>query len=103
MARLLHWFTAHPESVGESYLQHLAHASLFAVRMIGGGLACFVHALLPFLFVKTGSRTITELHHRMGTRPTEILTPLTVRPREGRSIPPATALHRRFASAPAAR
>lgn len=58
-------FTAHPESVGESYFQHLAHASGFSLRMVGGGIACFVHALLPFLFVKTGSDTIRCLHDRM--------------------------------------
>lgn len=58
-------FTDHPESVGESYFQHLAHASGFALRMVGGGIACFVHALLPFLFVKTGSDTIRCLHDRM--------------------------------------
>ena len=29
--------------------------------MIGAGLACLVHAALPFLFVTTGSRTILAL------------------------------------------
>ena len=35
------------------------------VRLLAAGLACLVHALLPFLFVKTGSRAIVELHERM--------------------------------------
>jgi hypothetical protein len=30
--------------------------------MIGGGLACLVHGIFPFLFSQTGSRTIRELH-----------------------------------------
>jgi hypothetical protein len=60
-------FTEHPASVGESYFEHLAHATGFAMRMIGGGVACFVHALLPFLFIKTGSNTIRCLHDRMVT------------------------------------
>lgn len=67
MALFSRLFTEHPASVGESYFQHLAHATGFALRMIGGGLACFVHALLPFLFVKTGSATISCLHERMVT------------------------------------
>ncbi len=60
-------FTDHPASVGESYTEHLAMASRFAGRMLLGSLACLVHALLPFLFVKTGSAIITELHGRMVT------------------------------------
>ena len=60
-------FTEHPEAVGETYGEHLVMASGFGLRMIGAGLACLVHALLPFLFVKTGSIAIAELHQRMVT------------------------------------
>lgn len=58
-------FTRHPADVGETYGQHLAHASVFGVRMIAGGFACILHGLLPFLFVKTGSQQIRTLHDRM--------------------------------------
>jgi uncharacterized protein DUF6356 len=58
-------FTEHPASVGESYLEHLGRASGFGIRMMFAGLACLVHGLLPFLFVKTGSRAISELNDRM--------------------------------------
>lgn len=58
-------FTEHPSSVGETYWQHLATAWGFSWRMMLASLACLIHALLPFLFVKTGSRSITELHDRM--------------------------------------
>jgi hypothetical protein len=58
-------FTEHPASVGESYLEHLARASCFGTRMMFAGVACLVHGLLPFLFVKTGSRAISELNERM--------------------------------------
>lgn len=67
MDRLQTLFTAHPAAVGETYGQHLGQASRFGVRMILGGLACLVHGLLPFLFVRTGSATINELHTRMVT------------------------------------
>lgn len=60
-------FTEHPASVGESYVEHFGMASGFGFRMILGGLACLVHGILPFLFTKTGSRIITELHDRMVT------------------------------------
>jgi N-acetylglutamate synthase-like GNAT family acetyltransferase len=60
-------FTAHPASVGENYFQHLRHAAAFAGSMISGGLAVLVHAVLPFLFTKTGSGIIATLHTRMVT------------------------------------
>ena len=58
-------FTEHPASVGETYFEHLAMASSFGLRMIVGGFACMLHGLIPFLFVKTGSKQIQTLHGRM--------------------------------------
>lgn len=58
-------FTEHPASVGETYFEHLGQALRFAGRMFVGSLACLVHAFLPFLCVKTGSKCITELHDCM--------------------------------------
>jgi hypothetical protein len=61
-------FTDHPHEVGESYFEHLAAAGGFGVRMIGGGIACLVHAIFPFLCVTTGSRTTERLHRRLHGR-----------------------------------
>jgi hypothetical protein len=36
--------------------------------MVFAGRACLVHALLPFLFVRTGSDCICRLHERMVAR-----------------------------------
>src|SRR3546814_6112102 len=58
-------FTDHPATVGETYWQHLGGAWGFSWRLMAASLACLIHALLPFLFVRTGSRAITELHDRM--------------------------------------
>ncbi|QGN55830.1 DUF6356 family protein [Novosphingobium sp. Gsoil 351] len=55
----------HPASVGETYGEHFRHATGFGLRMVLGGLACIAHGVLPFLFVRTGSRQITTLHERM--------------------------------------
>ena len=62
---LIRAFTEHPASVGESYTEHMAQAGCFGIRMIAAGIACLVHALLPFLFVRTGSAAIAELNDRM--------------------------------------
>ena len=58
-------FTEHPQSVGETYLEHLCAATGFATRMILAGIACFLHALFPFAFRHTGSECIEQLHDRM--------------------------------------
>ena len=55
-------FTKHPRDVGESYGEHFGAAAGFGMRMIGGGLACLVHAVFPFLFERTGSETVRALN-----------------------------------------
>jgi hypothetical protein len=61
-------FTRHPASVGETYGEHLAVAAGFGFRLLLAGVACLLHALLPFLFENTASRAITELNARMLAR-----------------------------------
>ena len=61
-------FTAHPHNIGESYWQHLWHASVFAGYMLIGSIACFIHALLPFLFEKTASNYLFKMTETMVTR-----------------------------------
>ena len=58
-------FTGHPASVGETYTEHMAMAFSFSARLFAGSVVCAIHAVLPFLFVKTGSETIDDLHGRM--------------------------------------
>lgn len=58
-------FTEHPGDVGESYLRHFGHAASFSATMFVGAVACLVHAIIPGLCVKTGSRIIGRLHDRM--------------------------------------
>ncbi len=62
---LIRAFTEHPASVGETYTEHLVKAGCFGTRMALAGIACLVHGILPFLFVRTGSRAIAELNERM--------------------------------------
>jgi len=61
-------FLDHPRSIGESYLEHQAFAFGFAMRLIGAGLAALVHAILPFAFETTASRTIRAMVAEMDAR-----------------------------------
>ena len=58
-------FLNHPRSVNESYLEHQAHALRFSGSLFLAAGACFIHALVPGLFQRTGSRTIERLHDEM--------------------------------------
>jgi hypothetical protein len=61
-------FTDHPNSVGETYFQHMKFASHFGFNMLIGGLACLLHAVFPFLFVKTGSNVLLKMTHHFVER-----------------------------------
>jgi hypothetical protein len=72
-------FTAHPESVGESYGEHLVRASSFGVRMMLAGAACLVHGFLPFLFERTGSSAIGALNEQMIAKRSTVAPPRALR------------------------
>ena len=57
----------HPSEVGETYWQHLSHASFFSARLFLAGGVCFIHAILPFCFKKTGSSIVKQLYSSMVT------------------------------------
>ena len=68
-------FLDHPRRVNERYGEHARVATHFGLSMIGGGIACLIHGLVPALFTQTGSDTVRRLHARMGAR-----RPLATRP-----------------------
>ena len=55
-------FTAHPREVGETYFEHGLFACRYGAKMALGGIAAFLHGLMPFLFETTGSRITRELN-----------------------------------------
>lgn len=61
-------FTGHPQSVGETYYQHLKVATSVGFTMLIGGLASMIHGIFPFLFQKTGSHIIIKLTQQFITR-----------------------------------
>lgn len=65
-------FHDHPASVNETYLEHMGVAGHFGWSLLKASCACFVHALVPGLCARTGSRIITRLHSRMVTNRTRL-------------------------------
>ena len=62
-------FTAHPTSVNETYREHLAFALRFGIKMAVGGLAAMLHAVFPFLFVRTAGKLCDELQEMRKNSP----------------------------------
>ncbi len=58
-------FTEHPESVGETYLEHMAVAAGFSRQLFKAAVCCGLHAVFPWKHCTTGSTTVKELHTQM--------------------------------------
>jgi hypothetical protein len=55
-------FTKHPNSVGETYLEHMKIALSTAIKIQLVVLIIVVHAIFPFLFEKTGGDEIEKIN-----------------------------------------
>ena len=55
-------FTDHPRSLGMSWASHGIGAVGIAARLIGAGIACLIHAVVPAWFTQTAGRTVTRMH-----------------------------------------
>jgi hypothetical protein len=54
-------FTDHPDSVGETYFEHMIMALKFSGNCAFASFCLFFHAFFPFSFKETGSSTIKHL------------------------------------------
>lgn len=61
-------FTDHPQQVGETYFSHAKEALRFSLTMFVGSVACFIHAIFPFLYQKTASNLLTKMVKRYQSR-----------------------------------
>ena len=61
-------FTEHPKSVGESYFKHFFNAMRYSGTFLFLFVIAFVHAILPFLFVRTASDIVCEMTKHMECR-----------------------------------
>ena len=61
-------FVDHPRMLGMSWWSHGLGAIRIGGRMVGAGLACMVHAIVPALFTETAGRTVKSLGREMERR-----------------------------------
>ena len=58
----------HLDDAGESYIQHLMFALNISIKLLIAGTQCFLHALVPSIFKKSGSNAIRTLHNKINNR-----------------------------------
>jgi hypothetical protein len=51
-----------------SWAEHGAGAVVIGARMVGAGIACIVHAVVPGIFTQTAGKTVLDLHDHMMQR-----------------------------------
>ena len=61
-------FTKHPTEVGESYLEHGFSAMRYAFTFLLLFVIAFIHAIFPFLFIRTASNCVSEMTKHMEQR-----------------------------------
>lgn len=68
LAKIKPYFTDHPATTDETYLQHLLFTLKMALRFFYAGFAIFVHGIFPFTFGRTASNEIIRSYRIMRTR-----------------------------------
>jgi hypothetical protein len=68
MSSLIRLMVSHPNSVGESYFEHMWFALRFAALLSAAAFCALVHAVLPFCFETTASGIIRKLYDRIENR-----------------------------------
>jgi hypothetical protein len=58
-------FREHPSSLGMSWAGHGIGAVAIGAKLVGAGLACLVHAIVPGVFTQTAGKTVSKMHDHM--------------------------------------
>ena len=61
-------FLQHPRSLGMSWAGHGIGVIVIGGKLVGAGLACLVHAVVPGVFTQTAGRTVTHMYDHMTRR-----------------------------------
>ena len=62
------FFTEHPRSLGMSWADHGIGAFKIGGELIGAGVACIIHAVVPGVFTQTAGKTVTRIYDHMQQR-----------------------------------
>ena len=68
-------FLEHPRSLGMSWAAHGIGALAIGARLVGAGVACIIHAVVPAVFTQTAGKTISDMHDHMTRRKADAANP----------------------------
>ena len=61
-------FLEHPRSLGMTWAGHGAGAVKIGAELLGAGLACMVHAVVPGVFTQTAGKTVARIYDHIQAR-----------------------------------
>ena len=61
-------FVEHPRSLGMSWAEHGVGAVAIGATLVGAGVACLVHAVVPGWFTQTAGKTVTRIYDHIQSR-----------------------------------
>ena len=61
-------FTDHPRTLGMSWVVHGVGAAKIGVVLVGAGIACLIHAIVPGWFTQTAGKTVSNIYGDMQRR-----------------------------------
>jgi hypothetical protein len=61
-------FLDHPRSLGMGWAGHGIGAVKIGAELVGAGLACIIHAVVPGWFTQTAGKTVERMHDHMVQR-----------------------------------
>jgi hypothetical protein len=61
-------FNDHPRSLGMSWASHGAGAAIIGAKLVGAGIACLIHSIVPAWFTQTAGRTVTDIYDDIARR-----------------------------------
>ena len=61
-------FLDHPRSLDMSWARHAVGAVAIGATLVGAGLACLIHAIVPGWFTQTAGKTVTSMYDHMVRR-----------------------------------
>ena len=67
-SKMLSKLDKHLKDVDETYFEHMGNALYYTLTFALLTVTTLIHSILPFLFVNTGSKTISKMNKHMTNR-----------------------------------
>jgi hypothetical protein len=63
-----YFYNRHLNQVGENYFTHFSFAAKSSAKLMITSIILMIHAILPFIFLDKGSKSVKEINNQMQNR-----------------------------------